>query len=858
MSESGPRPTVSNQLTATEITMPFGAEPLIIGTGKLAKQANATVIAQVGGTVAMASVVMAGPRDVPIDFFPLTVDYREKAYAAGRMPGGYFKREGRPGEGEILRARLIDRPIRPMFPDNFRQEVQIYVTILSFDGVNSADCAALTASSAALLISDIPFETAVAAVRVGYDGTNFILNPTIDQQAASKLDLIVAGTKKAITMVESGAQMLTEEQMLGALRFGHAAVVTLCEEQDKLRAQVGKPKAAYNVAKHDETLVAKIREIGAPGFDAVSKIHGKSERTDALKALKTTIAEQLVEKYPDVKDTLKTVFEEEYSRVMREAVLTTGIRADGRALDEIRHIASETSVLPRTHGSAVFTRGQTQSLGVLTLGTGEDTQGVDDLEEVSERTFYLHYNFPSYSVGEVKRIMGPGRREIGHGALATRSILPVIPDHDKFPYTIRLVSEILESNGSSSMASVCSGILALMDGGVPIKAPVAGIAMGLILEGDRYAVLSDIMGLEDHLGDMDFKVAGTEDGITALQMDIKIEGVTIEIMEKALEQAKAGRIHILGKMKEALSESRTALSPFAPQIKSITINPERIRDVIGSGGKTIKDIVAKTGCKIDVQDDGTVTIASSDGTAMERAIKWIRDLTAEAEMGKVYTGKVTRIAEFGAFIEILPGKDGLVHISELENRRVDRVEDVCRLGDEVLVKVIGIDEKGKVRLSRKQAMNPDEVPEGDGPEAGSRRAPTPDAGGDRSPRGGGGGGDRDRGGDRGPRGGGGAGGGARGGRGGESRGPNGGGGSDRGPRPGGQGGGGSRSQGGFERGSEQIREAAPKPISDNTDDTGRQNLAGVDPFQRRFDDSLDAPPAGGGRFTEDVEDDLNR
>ncbi len=729
-----------SKIAAYEKTVPFGPDNLVLGTGKLAKQANATVVASVGGTVAMAAVVMAPPSDVPRDFFPLTVDYREKAYAAGRMPGGYFKREGRPAESEILRARLIDRPLRPMFPEGFRQEIQVYITILSFDGKNSADVAALTAASTALIISDIPFENPVAAVRVGFDGSNYILNPTLDQQKNSKLDLIVAGTKKAITMVESGADMLTEEQMLGALRFAHEEIKKLCEAQEEMRAAVGKEKQTWQKPAQDEALVGKIRFLGAPYFARIATIYDKQERNAALDEAKNTIITTLEAEYPEIKDQMKEVFEEEYSRTMREAVLNNGIRADGRKLDEIRAITCDLGVLPRTHGSAVFTRGQTQSLGVLTLGTGDDTQAIDDLEEVAERTFYMHYNFPSYSVGEVRRMMGPGRREIGHGALAARSISAIIPDHDKFPYTIRLVSEILESNGSSSLASVCSGVLALMDGGVPIKAPVAGIAMGLILEGDKYAVLSDIMGLEDHLGDMDFKVSGSAEGITALQMDIKIEGVTLEIMEKALAQAKEGRIHILGKMNEAIQTPRTEMSMYAPRIETIWINPDKIKDVIGSGGKIIKEIVAKTGAKIDIEDSGKVAVASADGEAMARAIQWIKDLTADAEIGKIYTGKVNRIAEFGCFVEILPGRDGLVHISELEPRRVEKVEDVCQIGDEIVVKVIGVDEKGKIRLSRKQAMEPgthtDVQDSGDQP----RRERRDRGDRDRGPRG-----DRDRG-----------------------------------------------------------------------------------------------------------------
>lgn len=820
-----------SKIAAYEKTVPFGAESLVLSTGKLAKQANATVIASVGGTVAMAAVVMAPPSDVPRDFFPLTVDYREKAYAAGRVPGGYFKREGRPGEAEILRARLIDRPLRPMFPEGFRQEIQVYITILSFDGKNSADVAALTAASTALIISDIPFENPVAAVRVGFDGSNYILNPTLEQQKTSKLDLIVAGTKNAITMVESGANMLTEEQMLEALRFGHDHVKTLCAAQEDMRRDVGKPKPEWQRPVHDEVLHGKIRELARPHFAKIATIYEKQERSAALDAAKNEIITSLEAEYPEIKDQMKEVFEEEYSSSMRAAVLDTNTRADGRKLDEIRPIECDLSVLPRTHGSAVFTRGQTQSLGVLTLGTADDTQEVDDLEEVGDRTFYMHYNFPSYSVGEVRRMSGPGRREIGHGALAERSIAPIIPPHDEFPYTIRLVSEILESNGSSSMASVCSGVLAMMDGGVPIKAPVAGIAMGLILEGDRYAVLSDIMGLEDHLGDMDFKVSGTAEGITALQMDIKIEGVTLEIMEKALQQAKAGRIHILSKMNEAIQAPREEMSLYAPRIETIWINPEKIKDVIGSGGKIIKEIVAKTGAKIDIEDSGKVAVASADGEAMARAIQWIRDLTAEAEIGKIYTGKVNRIAEFGCFVEILPGKDGLVHISELEPRRVDKVEDVCQIGDEILVKVIGIDDRGKVRLSRKQAMHP-ELGDSEGGESGGARR-------DRGERGERGGRDRDRG--------------DRGSRGGRDR--------DRGGR------GRDRERvGGGERPETRGERIQDAPLRDEHN-TGAfptihapEDQAKLPPHEVTLGEDLkpsDAPPPSASRFDTDVEDELS-
>jgi len=706
----------------TEVRVPFGPDELILSTGKLAKQANGSVVATVGGTVVLASVVMAPPREEPLDFFPLTVDYREKLYAAGRIPGGYFKREGRPTEPEILRARLIDRPLRPLFPDGFSREVQVYVSVLSFDGKNNADVVGLCAASAALLISDIPFEKALGGVRVGFDGKDFILNPTYEQLENSKLDLVVAGTYNAITMVESGAQMLTEEQMLDALRFGHQAIQRICEVMEQLRAKVGKEKVSFEKPARNLTLEEKIRQLSLPKFAKIAEIYEKHERSEALEEARDEIIDALSDEYPDVKELMKSVFEDEYSKAMRQRILETGVRADGRKLNEIRPISVEVDVLPRTHGSALFTRGQTQSLGVLTLGTGEDAQETDYLDEKGERHFYLHYNFPSFSVGEVRPVRGPGRREIGHGHLAQRAIEPVIPDREKFPYTIRLVSEILESNGSSSMASVCSCVLALMDGGVPITEPVAGIAMGLIKEGDRYAVLSDIMGLEDHLGDMDFKVAGTREGITALQMDIKIEGVTFDIMEKALHQAREGRQYILDKMCEVLPAPRAELKPWAPRIQMIQINPEKIRDVIGTGGKIIREIISQTGAKIDIEDSGKVYIASADKAAMDRAIQWIRDLTAEAEVGQIYTGKVTRIEDFGAFVEILPGKDGLVHISELEPRRVERVEDVCKLGDEMQVKVIGIDEKGKIRLSRKQAIYGDSPTTGRESGGGGRRS----------------------------------------------------------------------------------------------------------------------------------------
>ena len=716
----------NGHLISQEITVDFGATPLSLGTGKVAKQANGSVVAQVGETVVLAAVVMAPPRPEPLDFFPLTVEYREKMYANGKVPGGFFKRENRPSQQEILTSRLIDRPLRPMFPDGFTQEVQVFCTVLSYDGVNNPDLVAMIAASSALIISNIPFEKPIAGVRVGFDGTNYILNPTLDKQDELLLDLVVAGTKNAVVMVESGAKMLTEEQMLGALRFGHEAIKKICEAQEKFREMVGKPESEYVKNIPDTTLQEKIARLSLPKFAKISEIYEKVARGEALDDARESIIDELADEYPEGRELISSIFEDAYAKSMRRKVLDEGIRPDGRKLDEIRPITTDVSVLPRTHGSSLFTRGQTQSLGVLTLGTGEDTQEIDTLQEKGEHTYYMHYNFPSYSVGEVRPIRAPGRREIGHGALAERSLKPIIPNHDDFPYTIRLVSEILESNGSSSMASVCSGCLALMDGGVPIKAPVAGIAMGLIKEEDGYAVLSDIQGLEDHLGDMDFKVAGTQDGITALQMDIKIEGITFEIMEKALAQAKLGRKHILGKMAESITQPREDLSKYAPRIDTIWINPEKIRDVIGTGGKVIREIVAQTGCKIDITDDGKVLIASADLQAKQAATDWIKRITAEPEVGQIYTGKVVRIEDFGAFVELMPGKDGMVHVSELEPHRVNKVTDVCQMGDELTVKVIGIDEKGRVRLSRKQAIyTPEQLAEMEAanpkPEGGERR-----------------------------------------------------------------------------------------------------------------------------------------
>ncbi len=688
--------------------IPYGAEDLILEYGRLAKQANASVLATVGGTVALVSVVADDRPAEGQDFFPLMVDYREKYYAAGKFPGGFFKREGRPGDLETLKCRLIDRAIRPLFPEGYNNEVQVYVLVLSMDQINAAETAALTAASAALNLSDIPFSTPLAAVRVGRIDGELVLNPTFEQMDASDLDLVVAGTKTAVNMVEAGASELDESQMIKALSFAHEAIKAAIAEQEKFIARCAKPKASFQAPAFDAALVEAVKRESEPRLGELLTIYDKDAREERMREIRDEVAAALADSFPEKNKDIAAIFHDVHKTYVRRKTIDTGIRSDGRKFDEIRPITGEVSVLPKSHGSAVFTRGQTQALAVVTLGTVADQQKFDDIRGISYKKFMLHYNFPAFSVGETRRISGPGRREIGHGSLAERALVPVIPEADAFPYTIRVVSEILESNGSSSMASVCGGTMALMDAGVPIKKPVAGIAMGLIKEGDEVAVLSDIQGIEDHLGDMDFKVTGTRDGITALQMDIKCEGVSEELLAKALKQAKDGREHILGKMLEVLPQSRADLAPHAPRIEVVRIPVDKIKDVIGPGGKIIRAIVEETGAKIDIEDDGTVYIAATEGPSMKAAIDRIRQLTAEVEVGQIYTGKVNRITEFGAFVELLPNKDGLVHISELEVGRVDKVEDVCREGDMLTVKVIEIDDIGRVRLSRKAILMGDE------------------------------------------------------------------------------------------------------------------------------------------------------
>jgi len=690
---------------SVKFEIPFGGKSLTIEIGKVAKEANASVLVQVGGTVALVAVVAASKPLENVNFLPLTVDYREKFYASGRIPGGFIKRESRPGDSEMIKARLIDRPIRPLFPEGYSTETQIYVTVLSMDQENPAELPALIGASTALYISDIPFTTPIAGVRVGMVDDQFIINPTYKDLEKSQLDLVAAGTKHAIIMVEGGVKEIPEAVVSKALRLAHAEIQNIIEMQEKIREQLGQEKTPVPTVTQDETLVSQVETLALPLLEQLSVMEDKQKRSQRLQEIHQTVNEQLAEAFPDQEKTISNFINTLDSKIVRQMILEKKMRQDGRGPLDVRPITCEVNILPRTHGSALFTRGQTQALSTVTLGTSQDRQTIDNILGVSEKHFMLHYNFPSYSVGEVRPVRGPGRREIGHGALAERALEPVIPDNESFPYTIRVVSEILESNGSSSMAAVSSGTLSLMDAGIPIQAPVAGIAMGLVQEDDRFVILTDITGLEDHMGDMDLKIAGTEKGVTALQMDIKTDGVSFEILDQVLDQAKAARHVVLEKMRETLSSPRPELSPYAPRITTLHINPDRIRDLIGPGGKVIRGIIEKTGVRIDVENDGTVYVAAVGDEASASAIEMINALTAEIELNKIYMGKVTRVANFGAIVEIFPGRDGLVHISELDNKRIARVEDVCRPGDSILVKVIGIDnDTGRVRLSRKAAM----------------------------------------------------------------------------------------------------------------------------------------------------------
>jgi polyribonucleotide nucleotidyltransferase len=692
-------------MTTREVTVGQGTI-LRFETGKLAKQAGGSVIVRSGDSVVLVTACRAANAREGIDFLPLTVDYREYTYASGRIPGGFFKREGKPSEKEVLTSRVIDRPIRPLFPSGWRFESQVIALVLSADTENDTDVLAITGASAALALSDIPFEKTIAGVRVGLVDGQYVINPTFEQRKQSKLDLVVAGTRDGIVMVEAGAKEVTEEQVLEALETAHTAIKKIVATIEEIAAANGKKKAVVAKKEIGHEFYREVEEKVLVPLTEAMRIRGKLENYDRVDEVLDDLVASMPEAEIQRKVEAKAIFKELKEKVLRDEVLDRGVRLDGRKFDEVRPIWIETSVLPRTHGSAVFTRGETQALVTCTLGTAEDAQKIESFEGEQWKSFMLHYNFPPFSVGEVAFLRGPGRREVGHGALAERSLAPMLPGEEKFPYTVRVVSDILESNGSSSMASVCGGALAMMDAGVPLKAPVAGIAMGLVMDEKtgKYAVLSDIAGAEDHYGDMDFKVAGTTEGITALQMDIKISGITTEVMRKALEQARRGRVFILDKMREALSSPRQNISAFAPRIVTIRIPVDKIRDVIGPGGKTIRSIIERTGVKIDVEDDGRVNVASADETSAQKAVSIIQELTATPELNKTYLGKIQRITDFGAFVEIMPGTDGLLHVSEIANHRVKDVRDELKEGEQVLVKVINIDPTGKIRLSRKALL----------------------------------------------------------------------------------------------------------------------------------------------------------
>lgn len=681
----------------------WGGKRLRLEIGRMARQADGAVLATYGETTVLATAVAERSPKPGIDFFPLTVNYQEKTYAAGKIPGGYFKREGRPTERETLVSRLIDRPIRPLFVQGFRNETQVIATVLSYDLENDSDIVAMVAASAALTLSGIPFQGPIGAARVGVVNGEYVLNPTIEQMKSSDLDLVVAGTQDAVLMVESEAKELSEDKMLGAVMFGHREFQPVIDAIIRLAERSARAPRDFEPGD-DHALFDRVKEVAEADLRTAYQISKKEDRHEAVaQAKEKVIAALVLEGAGDNPSEQKVgeAFKHLEKDIVRGSILDTSLRIDGRDLVTVRPIQAEVSVLPRTHGSALFTRGETQALVVTTLGTGEDEQYIDSLEGTYKETFMLHYNFPPFSVGETGRLGGAGRREIGHGKLAWRAIHPMLPPSDQFPYTIRVVSEITESNGSSSMATVCGSSLSLMDAGVPLKAPVAGIAMGLIKEGERFAVLSDILGDEDHLGDMDFKVAGTANGVTSLQMDIKITGITEEIMKTALWQAREGRLHILDKMADALERARPGLGEYAPRIEVISIPTDKIREVIGTGGKVIREIVEKTGAKVDISDDGTVKVASSSGQAINAALKWIKSIVSEPEIGEIYDGKVVKVVDFGAFVNFFGARDGLVHVSELAPRRVAKVSDVVKEGDTVKVKLLGFDNRGKVRLSMK-------------------------------------------------------------------------------------------------------------------------------------------------------------
>ena len=687
-----------------KVELDFHGRPLSVEVGKLAKQADGAALVRYGETVVLVTAVAAKDLKIDTDFFPLTVDYQERTFAAGKIPGGFFKREGRPSEKEILTCRLIDRSIRPLFSDGLRCETQVIATVLSADRENDPDVVAMLGASVALHVSDIPFNGPLAGVRISRIDGHWAINPTQSQLLESDMDIFLSGSRDAIVMVEGGARMIPEDEILEALFTGHQALQPLLQIQEEIKREIGKPKRQVPLAELDPAIVRQIEQLALSKLQQAIEIPEKLERYKQIGEIKGDVVGQMLAEFPQKEKDIKGAFDELKRKCFRGLIIQRERRIDGRGLKDIRPITCEVEVLPRTHGSALFTRGETQALVVTTLGTASDEQKIDALIGEHYKKFMLHYNFPPFSVGEVKFLRGPSRREIGHGNLAERALLPVLPPEESFPYTVRIVSEVLESNGSTSMATVCGGSLSLMDAGVPVSAPVAGIAMGLIKEGEHVRVLSDILGDEDHLGDMDFKVAGTPNGVTSLQMDIKITGVNRDIMRQALYQAREGRLHILGIMTETMGSHRATVSGHAPRIITLKVRPDKIREIIGPGGKVIRGIIEATGVKMDVEDDGTVTIASSDEAASRKAIEMVQRIAAEAEVGKIYKGTVRKIVDFGAFVEILPGTDGLVHISQLAPERVRRVSDVLKEGDEVLVKVLEIDKQGKIRLSRKEAL----------------------------------------------------------------------------------------------------------------------------------------------------------
>ena len=693
-------------------TFQYGKHTVTLETGEVARQASGAVIVKMDDTVLLVTAVAAKSAREGQDFFPLTVDYQEKFYAGGRIPGGFFKREGRATEKETLISRLIDRPIRPLFPEDYKNEVQIIATVMSLNPDVDGDIPALIGASAALALAGTPFMGPIGAAKVGYKNGEYILNPTVSELADSQLELVVAGTSNAVLMVESEAALLSEEVMLGAVTFGHREMQKVINAINELTVEAGTKPSTWEAPAKNDALISALKEAIGPRLGEAFQVRDKLQRRDAISAIKKDVVETLAGRVAaegwNPAELSKEFGELEY-RTMRDSVLDTKVRIDGRALDTVRPIAVKTGVLPRTHGSSLFTRGETQAIVTITLGTARDGQVIDAVAGEYKENFLFHYNFPPFSVGECGRMMGPKRREIGHGRLAKRGVLAVMPSLESFPYTIRVVSEITESNGSSSMASVCGSSLALMDAGVPVKAPVAGIAMGLVKEGERFVVLSDILGDEDHLGDMDFKVAGTAEGISALQMDIKIEGITEEIMKQALQQAKAGRLHILGEMAHGLTAPRSELSDYAPRLLTIKIHPDKIREVIGKGGSTIQAITKETGTQIDIQDDGTIVIASVNAIAAQAAKARIEQITSDVEPGRIYEGKVAKIMDFGAFVTILPGKDGLVHVSQISSDRVEKVGDVLKEGDVVKVKVLEVDKQGRIRLSMKAVEEGDAV-----------------------------------------------------------------------------------------------------------------------------------------------------